>query len=105
MFHDASDEQRVAVVGTSPLGNHPCEEFAINSSRVEDGQVQTFDSSQVAKSLRNVFQGGISARPRSHRRPRPASRPNDANRLLGSPLLRAVLLPVVRFSARPEVRA
>jgi protoporphyrinogen/coproporphyrinogen III oxidase len=145
MFHDAADEQRVAVVGsgisglaaafhlenagygvdliereeriggrfgpttlgerpvmlggknigrkyssfrafTSALGSHPYEEFGINSSRIKDGQVQTFDSSRVAKSLRNVFKAGS---PRDLGRIAGLAmrvKRDEANRFLGSPL-------------------
>ena len=71
---------------TSALGPNPYEEFGINSSRVKDGQVQTFDSSQTGKSLRNVFKAGS---PRDLARLVGLAvrvRANDANRFLGSPL-------------------
>ncbi|MDX6720379.1 MAG: protoporphyrinogen/coproporphyrinogen oxidase [Solirubrobacteraceae bacterium] len=71
---------------TSALGSHPYEEFGINSSRVKDGQVQTFDSSRVAKSLRNVFKAGS---PRDLGRVAGLAmrvKADDANRFLDSPL-------------------
>jgi oxygen-dependent protoporphyrinogen oxidase len=71
---------------TSALGSHPYEEFGINSSRVKDGQVQTFDSSRVAKSLRNVFKAGS---PRDLGRIAGLAmrvKADDDNRFLGSPL-------------------
>lgn len=71
---------------TSALGSHPYEEFGINSSRVEDGQVQTFDSARVARTLRNVFKVGS---PRDLGRIAGLAvrvKTDDANRFLGSPL-------------------
>jgi oxygen-dependent protoporphyrinogen oxidase len=71
---------------TSALGSHPYEEFGINSSRVKDGQVQTFDSSRVAKSLCNVFKAGS---PRDLGRIAGLAmrvKADDDNRFLGSPL-------------------
>jgi oxygen-dependent protoporphyrinogen oxidase len=70
---------------TSALGSHPYEEFGINSSRVKDGQVQTFDSTRTVKSLRNVFKAGS---PRDFARLAVLAlrvRSDDANRFLGSP--------------------
>jgi oxygen-dependent protoporphyrinogen oxidase len=70
---------------TAALGRNPYEEFGINSSRVKDGQVQTFDSSRAGKSLRNVLKAGS---PRDLARLVGLAvrvRSSEANRFLGSP--------------------
>jgi oxygen-dependent protoporphyrinogen oxidase len=70
---------------TEALGHHPYQEFGINTSRVEDGQVKALDSSKRLKSLSNVFKMGS---------PRDLARlvalaarikRDDGNRFLGSP--------------------
>jgi len=71
---------------TSALGDHPYEEFGINTSRVKDGEVQTFDSSRAGKSLRTVLKSGS---PRDLARLAGLAvrvRATEANRFLGSPL-------------------
>jgi oxygen-dependent protoporphyrinogen oxidase len=70
----------------SALGDHPYEEFGINTSRVKDGQVQAFDSSRAGKSLRTVLKSGS---PRDLARLATLAvrvRATEANRFLGSPL-------------------
>jgi protoporphyrinogen/coproporphyrinogen III oxidase len=71
---------------TSALGQHPYEEFGINSSRVKDGELLAVDSSRRAKSLRNVLKMGS---PRDLTRLLALAarvRTAEANRFLGSPL-------------------
>jgi oxygen-dependent protoporphyrinogen oxidase len=68
------------------MGSDEYEEFGINSSRVKDGEVQTFDSSKRGKSLRNVLKAG-SARDLARLVGLAVRvRTSDANRFLGSPV-------------------